>query len=199
MAAAMFHGTGPPGRRGHLGRLQAALAAARHDASRACSSRWRCSAPARTRRSPARSPGQIVMEGFLNIRLRPWLRRLITRLHRHHSGDHRRRDRTASAGTGRAARSSARSSSASSCRSRCFRSSCSRAIGAKMGDFVSPLWMRALAWTTALVIAVLNVWLLYQTFARAVDSSPCTGASSSPSSTRRRTGRSSSTSRRSRG
>ena len=24
--------------------------------------------------------GQIVMEGFLNIRLRPWLRRLITRL-----------------------------------------------------------------------------------------------------------------------
>ncbi len=26
--------------------------------------------------------GQIVMEGFINIRLRPWLRRLITRLHR---------------------------------------------------------------------------------------------------------------------
>ena len=24
--------------------------------------------------------GQIVMEGFVNIRLRPWLRRLITRL-----------------------------------------------------------------------------------------------------------------------
>jgi manganese transport protein len=24
--------------------------------------------------------GQIVMEGFLNIRLRPWLRRLITRM-----------------------------------------------------------------------------------------------------------------------
>ena len=29
--------------------------------------------------------GQIVMEGFLNIRLRPWLRRLITRLDRHRS------------------------------------------------------------------------------------------------------------------
>ena len=36
---------------------------------------------------------------------------------------------------------------------------------AKMGRFVSPLWMRALAWLVSLVIAVLNVWLLYQTFA----------------------------------
>ena len=33
--------------------------------------------------------GQIVMEGFLNIRLRPWLRRLITRRHRHRAGGHR--------------------------------------------------------------------------------------------------------------
>ena len=35
--------------------------------------------------------GQIVMEGFLNIRLRPWLRRLITRLIAIVPGDHRRR------------------------------------------------------------------------------------------------------------
>ena len=35
--------------------------------------------------------GQVVMEGFLNIRLRPWLRRLITRLAGHHSGGHRHR------------------------------------------------------------------------------------------------------------
>ena len=34
--------------------------------------------------------GQIVMEGFLDIRLPPWLRRLITRAHRHRAG--RRRD-----------------------------------------------------------------------------------------------------------
>ena len=33
--------------------------------------------------------GQIVMEGFLNIRLRPWLRRLITRGDRDHSGGDR--------------------------------------------------------------------------------------------------------------
>ena len=35
--------------------------------------------------------GQIVMEGFLNIRLRPWLRRLMTRGHRHRPGGGRHR------------------------------------------------------------------------------------------------------------
>jgi manganese transport protein len=35
---------------------------------------------------------------------------------------------------------------------------------AKMGPFVTPLWMRALAWMVALIIAALNAWLLYQTF-----------------------------------
>ena len=34
-----------------------------------------------------------------------------------------------------------------------------------MGRFVSPLWVRVLAWTVAVIIAALNVWLLYQTFA----------------------------------
>jgi manganese transport protein len=36
---------------------------------------------------------------------------------------------------------------------------------AKMGPFVAPVWMRVLAWTVALIIAALNIWLLYQTFA----------------------------------
>ena len=35
---------------------------------------------------------------------------------------------------------------------------------AKMGPFVNPLWVKVLAWTVALIIAALNVWLLYQTF-----------------------------------
>jgi len=35
---------------------------------------------------------------------------------------------------------------------------------AKMGEFVSPLWVKLLAWTVALVIAALNVYLLWQTF-----------------------------------
>ncbi|HTH02126.1 MAG TPA: Nramp family divalent metal transporter [Vicinamibacterales bacterium] len=106
--------------------------------------------------------GQIVMEGFLNIRLRPWLRRLITRLIAiipalltvYFYGE--------------------------------------RGIGAllilsqvilslqlpfavfplvmftgdrgKMGSLVAPRWMLALAWPVAVLIAGLNAWLLWQTF-----------------------------------
>jgi Mn2+/Fe2+ NRAMP family transporter len=33
-----------------------------------------------------------------------------------------------------------------------------------MGDLVSPYWIRALAWTVAVIIAALNTFLLYQTF-----------------------------------
>ena len=40
-----------------------------------------------------------------------------------------------------------------------------RALGAKMGAFVNPHWVSALAWSVAIVIAGLNVWLLAQTFA----------------------------------
>jgi manganese transport protein len=32
-----------------------------------------------------------------------------------------------------------------------------------MGEFVSPAWLQALAWTVAVVIAALNGWLLWQT------------------------------------
>ena len=34
----------------------------------------------------------------------------------------------------------------------------------KMGEFVSPTWLQGLAWMVAVAIAVLNAWLLYQTF-----------------------------------
>jgi manganese transport protein len=34
----------------------------------------------------------------------------------------------------------------------------------KMGEFVNPLWLKALAWTIAMFIAGLNAWLLVQTF-----------------------------------
>lgn len=33
-----------------------------------------------------------------------------------------------------------------------------------MGEFVNPIWLKILAWTVALVIAGLNIWLLLQTF-----------------------------------
>jgi manganese transport protein len=32
-----------------------------------------------------------------------------------------------------------------------------------MGEFVNARWLQALAWTTAVLIVVLNVWLLVQT------------------------------------
>jgi manganese transport protein len=35
----------------------------------------------------------------------------------------------------------------------------------KMGAFVSPGWVKLLAWAVAVLIAALNAWLLYQTFA----------------------------------
>jgi manganese transport protein len=37
-----------------------------------------------------------------------------------------------------------------------------------MGQFASPLWVKSLAWTVAVIIAALNVWLLYQTFVQLV-------------------------------
>ncbi len=33
-----------------------------------------------------------------------------------------------------------------------------------MGEFVNPLWLKILAWTVAFTIAGLNIWLLVQTF-----------------------------------
>jgi manganese transport protein len=32
-----------------------------------------------------------------------------------------------------------------------------------MGEFANPLWVKALAWPIAVIIAALNAYLLYQT------------------------------------
>jgi manganese transport protein len=37
-----------------------------------------------------------------------------------------------------------------------------------MGKFVSPRWVQILAWSVAVIIGALNVYLLYQTFAGGV-------------------------------
>jgi manganese transport protein len=109
--------------------------------------------------------GQIVMEGFLNIRLRPWLRRLITRLIAivpalftvHFYGE--------------------RGSGALLVLSQVVLSMqlpfavfplvLFTGDRRKMGDLVAPRWMMALAWPVAVLIAGLNVWLLWQMFAGA--------------------------------
>jgi manganese transport protein len=106
--------------------------------------------------------GQIVMEGFVSIRLRAWLRRLITRLLAIVPavivvwlyGER---------GTGALLILSQVVLSLqlpfAVIPLVMFTSS-----RAKMGDFVSPLWVQLLAWSVAVVITGLNAWLLYQTF-----------------------------------
>jgi manganese transport protein len=106
--------------------------------------------------------GQIVMEGFLNLRIRPWLRRLITRLVAIIPaivvivvyGD--------------------RSVGALLILSQVILSlQLPFAVfplvsftgnRSKMGPLVAPVWMRLLAWPVAVVIAGLNAWLLIQVF-----------------------------------
>jgi manganese transport protein len=107
--------------------------------------------------------GQIVMEGFLNIRLRPWVRRLITRgiaivpaaivavMY-------------GASGTARLLVLSQviLSMQLSFAVFPLVRFTSERA---KMGDFVNPVWLKVLAYVVACVIAGLNIWLLVQFFA----------------------------------
>lgn len=105
--------------------------------------------------------GQIVMEGFLNLRLKPWLRRLLTRL---------------------IAIVPAliaiiffwkKSTSSLLIFSQVILSlqlsfavvqllmfTSNRHL---MGEFVNPLWLKILSWLVAIAIINLNAWLLWQT------------------------------------
>jgi manganese transport protein len=106
--------------------------------------------------------GQIVMEGFLNIRLRPWLRRLITRLVAivpalitvSLYGER---------GTGSLLILSQVILSLQ-LPFAVFPLVMFTGDRRKMGALVAPRWMLALAWPVAVLIALLNVWLLWQTF-----------------------------------
>lgn len=106
--------------------------------------------------------GQIVMEGFLNFRLKPWLRRLITRAIA---------IVPAVVVIGMYGESSTTSLLIAS------QVVLSMQLGfavwplmrftgekAKMGEFANPLWIKLLGWTTAAIIIVLNVKLLFDTF-----------------------------------
>jgi manganese transport protein len=110
--------------------------------------------------------GQIVMEGFINLRLRPWLRRLITRLIAIIPaivvvvlyGER---------GTGPLLILSQVILSLQ-LPFAVFPLVAFTSDARKMGPFVNPVWVKALAWTVAVIIGALNVYLLYQTFAGAV-------------------------------
>jgi manganese transport protein len=104
--------------------------------------------------------GQIVMEGFLEIRLRPWVRRLITRglaivpavivaiLY-------------GESGTAKLLVMSqvVLSVQLSFAVFPLVRFTSDRA---KMGEFANPAWLRTLSYSVAIFIAALNVWLLRQ-------------------------------------
>ncbi len=106
--------------------------------------------------------GQIVMEGFLNIRLRPWLRRLITRLIAiipaiivvYLYGE---------TGTG-ALLILSQVILSLQLSFAVFPLIVFTGDRRKMGVLVAPRWMTALAWVVGVIIATLNIWLLYQTF-----------------------------------
>lgn len=106
--------------------------------------------------------GQIVMEGFLNIRIPSWLRRLVTRL-----------IAIIPAVIVTAIYGEKGTTDLLILSQVILSLQLSFAVfplvkftsdRTKMGNFVNPLWIKVLAWTAAVIIAVLNVILLVQTF-----------------------------------
>ena len=106
--------------------------------------------------------GQIVMEGFLNIRMRPWLRRLVTRgiaiipavIVVSISGENGATDLLVLSQVILSLQLSFA----------VFPLVLFTGNKLKMGEFVNSGLLQAIAWTVALVIALLNAWLLVQTF-----------------------------------
>jgi manganese transport protein len=106
--------------------------------------------------------GQIVMEGFLNIRMRPWLRRLLTRAI------------AIVPAVIVAALYGERGTGELLVLSQVILSlQLSFAViplvmftsdKLKMGPFVNPRWLNVLAWAVTAIIVVLNSYLLFQTF-----------------------------------
>ena len=106
--------------------------------------------------------GQIVMEGFLNIRLKPWLRRLITRLIAIIPAV----IVTIISGESGTAKLLVLSQVILSLQLSfaVFPLVMFTSDKLKMGEFANPLWIKILAWIVAVIIASLNAWLLVQTF-----------------------------------
>ena len=106
--------------------------------------------------------GQVVMEGFLNIRLRPWLRRLITRalaiipavLVIGIFGESKTTQLLVASQV-------VLSMQLGFAVWPLMRFTDERA---KMGEFANRLWLKILGWTVAAIIILLNVKLLFDTF-----------------------------------
>ena len=104
--------------------------------------------------------GQIVMEGFLHIRLRPWMRRLITRM----IAIVPAAITAILYGEGGTAKLLVLSQVILSLQLSfaVFPLVQFTSERAKMGAFVNPPWLKLLAYLVAVVIAALNAWLLFQ-------------------------------------
>ncbi len=106
--------------------------------------------------------GQIVMEGFLNLRIKPWLRRLITRLIAIIPavivigifGEGKTTDLLVASQV-------ALSMQLGFAVWPLMRFTSEKA---KMGEFANKLWLKILGWTTAGIIILLNLKLLLDTF-----------------------------------
>src|SRR6266851_3271747 len=105
--------------------------------------------------------GQIVMEGFLDIRLKPWLRRLITRLIAIVPAI----VVTVAWGESGSARLLVLSQVVLSMQLSfaVFPLAMFTSDRRKMGEFTNSGWIKTLAWAVAFLIAGLNAWLLLQT------------------------------------
>jgi len=106
--------------------------------------------------------GQIIMEGFLNFRLPPWLRRLVTRV----IAIIPALICIAFFGEGSTGKLLVFSQVVLSLQLpfAVFPLVMFTSDRRWMGEFVNPLWLRVLAWIFAFLIAGLNGWLLWQTF-----------------------------------
>lgn len=106
--------------------------------------------------------GQIVMEGFVNIRLRPWLRRLLTRMLAIIPAI----GVIGYFGESKTTQLLVASQVVLSMQLGFAIWPLLRFTGdrAKMGEFVNPLWIKILGWITATIIIVLNAKLLFDTF-----------------------------------
>jgi len=106
--------------------------------------------------------GQIIMEGFINIRLRPWLRRIITRALAIIPAV----GIIAYFGESKTTELLIASQVVLSMQLGFAVWPLMRFTGerAKMGSFTNPTWIKILGWTTAMIIIVLNLKLIFDTF-----------------------------------
>ena len=106
--------------------------------------------------------GQIVMEGFVNIRMAPWMRRLLTRLLAIIPAI----VVLSIAGEGATTRLLLISQVILSMQLSFAVVPLVQFTGNRriMGEFVNALWVRIIGWTMAVIIASLNAWLLISQF-----------------------------------